>query len=190
MAFIPIFARIAAISAAAIKEAMQWFSSSVKRLVSGDEEVLDQEHEIKKAVDEKLFKLADSIEIGKMYLFKYDAKTKAKLPYWDEFPLMIPIGYFDGGFMGINFHYLPTDARVNFLNALMNLSIDDKYDEDEKLDISYDILRSYGTLFSALYTDCIKKYLYSHVRSRFNYVSPKDWGHVAAMPFERWHYRK
>ena len=49
---------------------------------------------------------------GVMNLFGYDAKHKAKLDYYDKFPLILPLEPAPGGFRGINFHYLPFGARV------------------------------------------------------------------------------
>ena len=43
---------------------------------------------------------------GSMYNFEYDPKTKATLPYYDRFPLCIPIQKAKGGFHGLNLHYL------------------------------------------------------------------------------------
>jgi len=34
--------------------------------------------------------MVDSVEPGGMYMFLYDPKTKAKLPYFDRFPLIFP----------------------------------------------------------------------------------------------------
>ena len=47
-------------------------------------------------------------------MFVYDPKTKAKLPFYDTFPLVLPIDTFRGGFIGLNFHYLPTVYDINY----------------------------------------------------------------------------
>ena len=54
---------------------------------------------------------------GVMNLFGYDPKHKDKLPYYDTFPLILPLEPAKGGFMGLNFHYLPPLARVAFLSC-------------------------------------------------------------------------
>ena len=41
---------------------------------------------------------------GKMNMFFYDPKHKKKLPYYDTFPLVLPIERYNDGFLGINFH--------------------------------------------------------------------------------------
>ena len=44
--------------------------------------------------------------IGRLNMFLYDPKYKDKLPYYDVFPLVLPIQRYSDGFLGINFHYL------------------------------------------------------------------------------------
>ena len=40
--------------------------------------------------------------IGRMYFYYYDPKTKDSLPYYDKFPLVIPIERYPDGFLGLN----------------------------------------------------------------------------------------
>ncbi len=47
-----------------------------------------------------------------------DPKLKAILPYYDTFPLVMPIQSAPGGFLGINFHYLPIPLRMRLLETL------------------------------------------------------------------------
>ena len=46
-------------------------------------------------------RLKDSSMIGKMYFYFYDPKTKDSLPYYDRFPLVIPIERYSDGFLEI-----------------------------------------------------------------------------------------
>ena len=57
-------------------------------------------------------------EYGVMNLFAYDPKHKATLPYYDRFPLIMPLQAAKGGFYGLNFHYLPMAQRVKYLRQL------------------------------------------------------------------------
>ena len=59
---------------------------------------------------------------GRMSMFFYDPKTKARMPYYDTFPLVLPLEPMKGGFIGLNFHYLPYPARFAFLQQLQSLS--------------------------------------------------------------------
>ena len=40
-------------------------------------------------------------------MFVYDPKYKKTLPYYDTFPLVLPLERYSDGFLGLNFHYLP-----------------------------------------------------------------------------------
>ena len=56
---------------------------------------------------------------NKLHFFRYDPKLKATLPYYDTFPLVMPIQSAAGGFLGINFHYLPIPLRMRLLETLV-----------------------------------------------------------------------
>ena len=55
---------------------------------------------------------------NKLHFFRYDPNLKATLPYYDTFPLVMPIQSAAGGFLGINFHYLPIPLRMRLLETL------------------------------------------------------------------------
>lgn len=126
--------------------------------------------------------LTDSA-IGKMYLFNYDPKTKATLPYYDIFPLIFPIDKTEKGFLGINMHYLPPILRASLMDKLQTTMTNDRYDSKTKLQINYQILKS-ASQFS-LFRPCIKQYLFSHVQSKFMQVPAKAWNIVLFLPLAR-----
>lgn len=120
--------------------------------------------------------------IGRMYMFFYDPKYKDILPTYDTFPLVFPINFYGNGFLGMNFHYLGAGGRIALLHALKTTANNDKYDDSTKLKISYDILNA-----SAQYSGfkpCIKRYLYSHVASRYLYIEPRNWDYALNLPTE------
>jgi len=63
-------------------------------------------------------KLKKAPTFNKLHFFRYDPKLKAVLPYYDTFPLVMPIQSAPGGFLGINFHYLPIPLRMRLLETL------------------------------------------------------------------------
>ena len=63
-------------------------------------------------------KLKKAPTFNKLHFFRYDPKLKATLPYYDTFPLGMPIQSAPGGFLGINFHYLPIPLRMRLLETL------------------------------------------------------------------------
>lgn len=122
----------------------------------------------------------DSTAVGNMYFFGYEAKHKEKLPYYDRFPLIFPIGSAPGGFMGINVHYLPPRLRAQLMDALYDTASNDKLDSSTKLRINYNILK--GASKFRLFKPCIKHYLSSQVRTDFVYVEPAEWDIALFLP--------
>jgi hypothetical protein len=122
-------------------------------------------------------------ELGNMYMFNYDPKHKATLPYYDRFPLIFPINRAKGGFMGINMHYLPPVLRAKLMDALYETSNNKYYDETTKLKLSYQTLAG-ATKFKE-FKPCIKHYLTGQLRSRLIYISPTEWDVALFLPTAR-----
>jgi hypothetical protein len=120
---------------------------------------------------------------GHMYLFQYDAKLKMELPYWDSFPLIFPIEIYDDGFLGINFHYLSHEYRAKLMDALYGLAFNNQYSEEYRLRISYDILKNASKY--KYFKPCIKRYLRTHLRSRFYNIEWQEWPIALFLPYER-----
>lgn len=122
------------------------------------------------------------VSMGKMYLFNYDPKTKATLPYYDRYPLIFPVQGAPGGFYGINMHYLPYVLRARLMDALYDLSSNERYDERTKLRLSYGILK--GAAKYKAFKPTFKRYLSSHVRSRFIEINSSEWDIALFLPLE------
>ena len=121
--------------------------------------------------------------LGKMYFFYYDPKTKDRLPYYDTFPLVIPIERYPDGFLGLNLHYIHTKNRITLLDKLSETLTNDNYDEKTRLRISYPHLQASSRIFEA--TPCIKRYLFSHIESRFLEISADEWDIAVMLPVEQ-----
>ena len=111
--------------------------------------------------------------IGSMYLFYYDPKHKATLPYYDRVPLVFPIGPAPGGFLGINLHYLPYDLRAQLMDALYSTANNNKFNNTTKLQISYNILKSAAKFRG--FEPTVKHYLLANIRSKFILIKPLEW---------------
>jgi len=127
-------------------------------------------------------RLKDSSIIGKMYFYFYDPKTKDSMPYYDRFPLVIPIERYKDGFLGLNLHYIHPRHRINLLDKLSEIASNKTYNENTKLRISYDYLAASSRAFEA--TPCIKRYLFSHVESRFLEIHADEWDIAVLLPME------
>ena len=120
--------------------------------------------------------------IGNMYFFNYKAKHADTLPYFDRFPLIFPVNRVKGGFYGINMHYLPLQLRAKLMDALYDVSNNKRYDESTKIKISYQILKAASDM--TYFKPCFKRYLTSHVKSRFIYVYPAEFDIALFLPLE------
>ena len=94
-----------------------WFKDSVEDLASNKPKVNPN----------KVFMKSSMPMIGGMYLYLYDPKYKAVLPFYDMYPLTLPVEMYLDGFLGINLHYLPPMARVRLLNSLIEFTDENKY---------------------------------------------------------------
>jgi hypothetical protein len=161
-----------------ISEAKEWFATEAKRITSVNVPKLMRE-----ADKTKLLSTIQPASIGRMYMFLYDPKLKEVLPYYDKFPLIFPIELYRDGFLGINLHYLPPVLRARLMDQLATLANNDKYDKTTKLRISYQILNNAAKF--RYFKPCVKRYLFNHVVSKFQYVDPNDWAKAVMLPTER-----
>jgi hypothetical protein len=120
---------------------------------------------------------------GYMYLFSYDPKFKDDLPYYDRYPLVFPFTMHPDGFTGINMHYLPHLLRARLMDALYNLASNQNFDDRTKLRMSYDILNSASRY--KYFKPCIKRYLYTQLRTRFLLIPSNEWDIALFLPLER-----
>jgi hypothetical protein len=129
---------------------------------------------------EEPIQLSNREIVGSMYMFFYDPKGKKELPYYDSFPLVIVIGPADGGFLGLNLHYLPPILRAKFLDSLLDYTNNKKYDETTRFRLSYNLLQRAARM--KYFKPCIKHYLNDQVRSRFARVPAPEWEIATFLP--------
>ena len=114
---------------------------------------------------------------GRMSLFVYDPKYKKTLPFYDTFPLVLPLEPIKGGFMGLNFHYLPYPLRFRLLERLQKFATNAQFDSTTKLEATYGDVASINLIRPA-----IKKYLYSHVQSGFRRIDVDEMAIAVYLP--------
>lgn len=122
------------------------------------------------------------VELGSMYMFGYDPKTKANLPYYDRFPLIFPVGRAPGGFYGLNMHYLHPRLRAVLFDRLTT-DFTRGVGEKEHLITRYKVLKAASKY--RYFEPCFKHYLNKHVRSRFIFITPSEWNMALFLPTER-----
>jgi len=152
------------------KESRDWFRRKA-RAMRVNRGALMQEEEIQ---------LKSRSVTGAMFMFFYDPKHKKTLPYYDSFPLIIVVGKAEGGFIGLNLHYLPIALRAKFLDGLMDTTNNKKYNESTKFAINYEMLKSTSKL--KYFKPCYKHYLTKHVRSKLALVPSTEWEIATFLP--------
>ena len=114
---------------------------------------------------------------GIMNLFGYDPKHKERLPYYDTFPLIFPLEPAKGGFIGLNFHYLPPLARVRFLRSLANTTNNNKFDKSTRYRINW---RN-----NTFMRKTAKHYLFNQVRTSFLNITAEEMAIAIFLPVAR-----
>jgi len=122
--------------------------------------------------------------IGSMYCFFYDAKNRDTLPYWDAFPLIIAMGPAKGGIYGMNLHYLPIPLRAKFLDELMGITNNKRFDETTKFEVSYQFMKTTSKM--RYFKPCYKHYLTRGIEGQFAYIPPPEWEIATFLPAAQW----
>ena len=121
--------------------------------------------------------------VGSMYMYFYNPKHEATLPYYDLFPLTIMVQPVPGGFHGLNLHYLPPALRARLFDSLIDLTNNKKYDESTRFKLTYQLLKSASTLKH--FKPCYKHYLYSQIEGRVAMVESPAWEMALFLPTEQ-----
>ena len=117
---------------------------------------------------------------GKLYFFSYDPKLKKVLPYYDRFPLCIPIDVGSDNFLGLNLHYLPPTVRLRFFDKLAEITNNKKFNSTTKMAVTYKMLKGAEKL--SAFRPTIKRYLRTHVRSKFILIPADEWDIALLLP--------
>lgn len=166
-------------------KSLKWFRDQAKQLTS------ISANELMRSDPDRMLATGtiNRSAIGKMLLYFYDPKTKDKLPYYDRFPciFVVDLAYDKkskqcNGFYGLNLHYLSPFQRARFMDELYKTN-NSKRTLKYKLNINYGILKGASNL--SAFRPCFKRYLYTHVRSKFLVVRTEEWDTIAMLPIAR-----
>jgi hypothetical protein len=147
-----------------------WYRSQVNRIASGK-------------TAGQLFregKLQGRPSVGRLNLFGYNPKLRAKLPYYDIFPLVLPLEPIKGGFMGMNFHYLPPLLRFRLLERMQARASDRRFDSKTRFEVAYDDVKNIKIV-----KPTIKKYLYAYCQTGFLRINADDAAVAIYLPVQR-----
>ena len=117
---------------------------------------------------------------GRLNLFFYDPKFKKTLPYYDTFPLVLPLDPIKGGFIGMNFHYLPPAMRFTLLRRLDAYLSGDATKRGTRIEVNYNTVKSIPMVKPTLH-----KYLYGHIRSSFLRIDAPEASTAVYLPVQQ-----
>lgn len=155
-------------------EARDWFREKAQEVSSlNTQKIISQSSENSR----------NTFRIGRLYLFAYDAKHKDTLPYYDMFPLIFLLQPAEGGFMGLNMHYLPPMFRARLMDALYDLLNNKQMNETTKLNMTYKLLNT-ATKYK-YFKPTLKRYLISQMKSKFIEIPPEQWEISLFLPLQK-----
>ena len=87
---------------------------------------------------------------GRLNMFVYGPKLAKKLPYYDTFPLVLPLERYGDGFLGMNFHYLPIPLRMKLLDRMFDFAggSEENFNENTRVDVTYDDVKKISCVIS------------------------------------------
>jgi hypothetical protein len=154
------------------RQSMAWFQNNIKELKSP--------MTLAKEIVAEKDRAKGKFLMGGLYHFFYDPLTKMDLPYYDVFPLVIPLQRYADGFLGLNLHYLPPRYRAVFMDKLLQFAIMNDNDEIKRLRVTYEIL-AVSKNFKE-FKPCVKKYLNSQIKTKILTIKPNEWETALFLP--------
>ena len=154
------------------EEAFTWYKQNIRHLMDlRPYDIVDTERQ--NLIGYKVASRNQFLWIGRLFFLFYDPKGKDTLPYYDKFPLVMPITTYKNGFLGLNFHYLSPHHRTILLERLLSLRNNQEMNETTRIRLKYSILKN--TAKYKHHKPTIKRYLASNIKGRLLPVEPENW---------------
>jgi len=163
-----------------------YFDKISKQIKTGNEPFQWYRNRIKELGTPNTAELLRSGKLNKqpipkhLNMFIYAPKFAKKLPYYDTFPLVLPLEKYPDGFLGINLHYLPMSLRIRLLDRLVDYSNNTKFDESTRLAVDYSKLKNISLIKPTL-----KRYLAGRVKTQFRRIDADEFTVAALLPVAR-----
>tara|TARA_A100001015_G_C14813830_1_gene641884 strand:- start:119 stop:676 length:558 start_codon:yes stop_codon:yes gene_type:complete len=117
------------------------------------------------------------LQVGNMNFFIYDPKHKETLPYYDRFPLIVPIDESNKYFLGLNFHYVSIPFRIAIIEKLLKFNVESR--GTRRILVEWNQIKNIKEI-----RPTIKKYLKSHVRSPFVKMTDEEYPIALMLPVQ------
>lgn len=141
--------------------------------------------------------LGGLLEVGKIYSFYYDPKTKDKLAFYDNVPMSIIIGHVktkagNTNALGINLSFIPPKTRAAVLDKIVKifntmiikpneaLIEEEKFASQKELPLYYDICKK--ILQNSGFEFAIRSYIYKRMESEPKVITYTDWWRLLTFP--------
>jgi len=157
------------------RKSAQWYQNQVRQLVG-------TVYSGQKLMSDYSDNLTNRLLPGRMYLINYmNPVTKAKLPYYDQFPLILPFNFEGNLISALNFHYLHPIQRLILLEKLSRFKIGDT-DIQTRIRADWKILSNFARFREV--RPAVKKYRTDVIKGRKLFIPPDDWTVAAILPTE------
>lgn len=124
---------------------------------------------------------------GGMYFAYYDPIHKDSLPYYDEFPILLPWDFWkkDGHIymISINLHFLPPSLRYQAMKHILTLRTEKRYRKNTKLKMEWSLLKAMSN--SKIFEHSVRIYRMDRFRSKFIKIPPQSWELAIYLPLGR-----
>jgi hypothetical protein len=127
--------------------------------------------------------------VGSMYFFRYDPKHKATLPMYDKYPLVIVIDRYNDGFLGLNLHYLTRGQRGSMVRLFNDFYTKRKLVNgiiSGSAKSNWNLIQSATTGVESYSRECVKRYLYNHIRSQIIRINKDEYDKAVQLPIDEW----
>ena len=138
----------------------------------------------------KTQKVTKRPNFGMMNLFYYRPKGAEKLPYYDIFPLVIPMGRrLNDGFVGINFHYLSVPQRWLLLERLSMFQMPSELDSFDTEEGGGDVMALFWPKIKRKrgVKPIVRRYLNKYVKSYYLKIELSEMLIALTLPVERFY---
>ena len=138
----------------------------------------------------KTQKVTKRPNFGMMNLFYYRPKGAEKLPYYDIFPLVIPLGRrLNDGFIGINFHYLSVPQRWLLLERISMFQTPSELDAFDSEESGGDVMALFWPKIKRKrgVKPIVRRYLNKYVQSYFLKIELSEMLIALTLPVERFY---